>query len=236
MPSRELSQAAIEMQKGWWEVRMIMNEFSMLRSFNPRLLQAGNFGFTDDEMMAALGWYGDVSSELDTHPCCLAGRKPAGFEESEAARVSHIERQLDMERQQMENPSMFPVAGRHGSHNDAEAFQAAQSAGLTPSIPGDDILTKYAGSQTAQSNAAPLSGASSEPHSAQPAGTVQVTTADGRVEYRPIATRAVSAFESDLAADGNPMAEMVRDPEVQKMLREMSHKQGTSGDKSGNSR
>ncbi len=48
-------QAAVEMQKGWWEVRMIMNEFAMLRSFNPRLLQAGNFGFTDEEMMAALG-------------------------------------------------------------------------------------------------------------------------------------------------------------------------------------
>ena len=50
-----LAQAAIDMQKGWWELRMIMNEFSMLRSFNPRLLQGGNFGFTDAEMLAAIG-------------------------------------------------------------------------------------------------------------------------------------------------------------------------------------
>ena len=36
-PERE--QAAKEMQRGWWEVRMILNEWAMMRSLNPRLLQ-----------------------------------------------------------------------------------------------------------------------------------------------------------------------------------------------------
>jgi hypothetical protein len=47
--------AAREMQRNWWELRMILNEVRMLRSLNPRLLQSGNFGFTDAEMLEALG-------------------------------------------------------------------------------------------------------------------------------------------------------------------------------------
>jgi len=138
----------------------------------------------------------------------------------------------------MENPSMFPVAGRHGSGNDAEAFQAAQAAGLSPARPGDDILA----SVKADSRASTQMLQQQQHHDdaaagGQPPGTVQVTTADGRVEFRPIATRAVSSLEAEMAADGHPMAEMVQDPEVQRMLREMSTKaQGGSSDSGKNSR
>jgi hypothetical protein len=197
-------QAAIEMQKGWWEVRMIMNEFSMLRSFNPRLLQAGNFGFTYDEMLAALG------------------HRPAGFEESEAARVSHIERQLDMERQQVENPGMFPVAGRHGSSNDAESFRLATAAGLAPATPGADILGRAAPTT-------PPTGTAATAAPEQREGTVQVTTADGRIEYRPNLVRPISPLEVQMQAEGSPMADMLRDPEVQKLVQEMQS--DTSGGK-----
>lgn len=68
------AQAAIEMQKGWWELRMIMNEFSMLRSFNPRLLQGGNFGFTDAEMLAAIG----AKRAVQPRVRCAHGATPQG--------------------------------------------------------------------------------------------------------------------------------------------------------------
>ena len=147
--------------------------------------------------------------------------------------MSHIERQLDMERQQMENPSMFPVAGRHGNSNDVEAFQAAKAAGLAPMRPGEDILTMQLQQQAPTEQPSGMQHPASSALQQQPDGTVQVTTADGRIEYRPIATRAVSSLESQLAADGSPMAEMVRDPEVQRMLHEMSVKQKEGGNSSG---
>ena len=153
------------MQKGWWEVRMIMNEFSMLRSFNPRLLQAGNFGFTDEEMLAAIG------------------RRPSDFDESEASRVAHIERQLDMERQQLENPRMWPVAGHHGSENDAAAYMAATSSpALAGRGPGDDPLRKQPAPSAAET--AP--------------GVVEVTAPDGTRSFRAGVTRQLSSMESEL--------------------------------------
>lgn len=122
----EEAAAAKSLQRGWWELRMIMNEVTMLRSLNPRLLQAGNFGFTDAEVLTAIG------------------KASPDFAEDQAIRNAHVERQLDLERQQLENPRMWPIAGNHGTGNDAEAFAAATAQGASTQAagPGVDILRK----------------------------------------------------------------------------------------------
>ena len=106
--SPERQQAAKEMQRGWWELRMILNEWAMMRSLNPRLLQGGNFGFTDAEIMQAIGL---STVEMDHLK-----------QKREAQRDRHI----DLDRQQLENPRMYPIAGYHGTKDDATAFQEFQ--------------------------------------------------------------------------------------------------------------
>ena len=53
--SPEQKKTSMKLQRNLWELRIMLNEVTMVRSLSPRLLHKGNFGFTTEELMAAIG-------------------------------------------------------------------------------------------------------------------------------------------------------------------------------------
>jgi len=64
-------ETSMKLQRNLWELRMIMNEMSMVRSLSPRLLHRGNFGFTNEELMSAIGVRPEIAvqreKQLNSH-------------------------------------------------------------------------------------------------------------------------------------------------------------------------
>ncbi len=73
---------------------MVMNEVTMARSLSPRLLHRGNYGYTDDEILEALGVRTKDQKERQAH-----------F-------VQHADDQMAAEGAALSNPRLYPIAAR----------------------------------------------------------------------------------------------------------------------------
>ena len=130
------------------------------------------------------------------------GLSTKDMDELKAKRNAQRERHIDLDRQQLENPRMYPIAGFHGDQDDVSAYQQYQERGLDgpPSqSPGMDPLSGkvYYGSDTYQQEHASNSGS----HATEDPSEATITRADGSSYKTKIQAsyRAAPGFESDTA-------------------------------------